>query len=91
MRGTQRFAYLLLESPLPHHSQITAGLPPPTPPRADEGDDVGGCERMMRIARWMRRERNPRERRDDELKWIGARHEALLFLKSRIVLNIVGW
>ena len=44
----------------------------------------------MRIARWMRRERNPRERRDDELKWIGARHEALLFLKSRIVLNNCG-
>jgi len=66
MRGTRRFAYLLLESPLPHHPQITAELPPT--PRVDEVDDVGGCERTMRIARWMRRERNPRERRDDELK-----------------------
>ena len=34
----------------------------------DEVDDVGGCERTMRIAQWMRRERNHRERRDDELK-----------------------
>jgi hypothetical protein len=52
MRGTQRFAYLLLESPLPHHPQITA-----EPPRVDEVDDVGGCERTMRITRWMRREK----------------------------------
>ena len=36
MRGTRRFAYLLLESPLPHHAQITAELP-----SLDEVDDVG--------------------------------------------------
>ena len=36
MRGTQRIAYLLLESPLPHHAQITAELP-----SLDEVDDVG--------------------------------------------------
>ena len=60
MRGTRRFAYLLLESPLPHHPQITAEPPPPP---VDEVDDVGGCEQTMRIAWWMRR-----ERRDDELK-----------------------
>ena len=40
------------------HFRTTRRSPPgSTHPPRDEGDDVGGCERMMRIGQWMRREK----------------------------------